>query len=53
MMVLPAAPPSSYHRHRVPGSVLFPWNQLLFRLGTGKVCIDAGKSREAFADRHF
>lgn len=51
MMVLPAAPPSSYHRHRVPGSILFPWNQLLFRLGTGKVCIDAGKGREPFADR--
>ncbi|KAH8934026.1 hypothetical protein BDL97_18G062200 [Sphagnum fallax] len=36
MMVFPAAPPSSYHRHRVPGSILFPWNQLLFRLGAGK-----------------
>ncbi|KAH9533136.1 hypothetical protein CY35_18G035400 [Sphagnum magellanicum] len=36
VMVLPAAPPSSYHRHRVPGSILFPWNQLLFRLGAGK-----------------
>jgi hypothetical protein len=25
----------------------------LFRLGAGKVCIAAGKGREAFADRHF
>ncbi len=53
MMLLPVAPPSSYHRHRVPESILFPWNQLLFRLGAGKVCIDARKGRKAFADRHF